>query len=155
MTGWVWWIWEVEGQPSHQLLTVASRIGPPFYPSFFPCVFFSFTPSMPRADNMGLTPMTSALPPSPQSLPSLAGYQGSFHAIQNCFPYGDCYRTTEPAASRDGLVGDAHGFNPLRPNTYSSLSAPLPVPGKLPQTSLPRALPRLALVGLVYCLLSI
>ncbi|XP_042535674.1 zinc finger protein GLIS1 isoform X3 [Dipodomys spectabilis] len=57
------------------------------------------------------------------------GYQGSFHSIQNCFPYGDCYRTTEPATGGDGLGGEAHGFNPLRPNGYHSLSAPLPAPG--------------------------
>ena len=64
------------------------------------------------------------LPPPP------AGYQGSFHSIQNCFPYGDCYRSAEQAASGDGLAGEAHGFNPLRPNGYHGLSAPLPAPGK-------------------------
>lgn len=66
------------------------------------------------------------LPPPP------AGYQGSFHSIQNCFPYGDCYRSAEQAASGDGLAGEAHGFNPLRPNGYHGLSTPLPAPGKPP-----------------------
>lgn len=65
-------------------------------------------------------------------LPPSAGYQGTFHSIQNCFPYGDCYRTAEPAAGGDGLAGEAHGFNPLRPNGYHGLSAPLPATGKLP-----------------------
>lgn len=66
-----------------------------------------------------------------QSLPPpSAGYQGSFHAIQNCFPYGDCYRAAEPAASGDALAGEAPGFNPLRPNGYHGLSAPLPATGK-------------------------
>lgn len=63
-------------------------------------------------------------------LPPFAGYQGTFHSIQNCFPYGDCYRTAEPTAGGDGLAGEAHGFNPLRPNGYHSLSAPLPATGK-------------------------
>lgn len=62
--------------------------------------------------------------------PSSAGYQGSFHSIQNCFPYGDGYRVAEPAASGDALAGEAPGFNPLRPNGYHSLSAPLPATGK-------------------------
>eukprot|EP00069_Balaena_mysticetus_P001205 bmy_15157T0 len=55
-------------------------------------------------------------------LPPPAGYQGSFHSIQNCFPYGDCYRSVEQAASGDGLAGEAHGFNPLRPNGYHGLT---------------------------------
>lgn len=59
-----------------------------------------------------------------------AGYQGSFHSIQSCFPYGDCYRVAEPAASGDALAGEASGFNPLRPNGYHGLSAPLPATGK-------------------------
>lgn len=71
-------------------------------------------------------------------LPLFAGYQGTFHSIQNCFPYGDCYRTAEPAASGDGLAGEAHGFNPLRPNSYHGLNAPLSATGK-PQ--LPASLP--------------
>ncbi|XP_011368820.1 zinc finger protein GLIS1 [Pteropus vampyrus] len=70
-------------------------------------------------------------------------YQGSFHSIQNCFPYGDCYRTAEPAASGDGLAGEAHGFNPLRPNGYHSLTAPLPATGyeALAEAPCPTALP--------------
>lgn len=39
-------------------------------------------------------------------------------------------------------MGDAHGFNPVRPNTYSSLSASLPAPGyeALVETACPTAL---------------
>ncbi|KAM9685442.1 zinc finger protein GLIS1-like [Trichechus inunguis] len=79
--------------------------------------------------------------PAPTPLPSPQGYQGSFHSIQSCFPYGDCYRTTEPAASGDGLAGEAHSFNPLRRNGYHSLSAPLPATGyeaPCPTTLLPQ-----------------
>ncbi|XP_031824943.1 zinc finger protein GLIS1-like [Sarcophilus harrisii] len=58
------------------------------------------------------------------------GYQGSFHSIQNCFHYGDCYRAAEPASGGgDGLTGEPHGYNPLRANGYHPLSTPLPAQG--------------------------
>ncbi|XP_074077489.1 zinc finger protein GLIS1 [Macrotis lagotis] len=70
-------------------------------------------------------------PPAPPLAPQ--GYQGSFHSIQNCFHYGDCYRAVEPASGTNGggdsLAGDPHGFNPLRSNGYHTLSAPLPAQG--------------------------
>ncbi|NWH93991.1 GLIS1 protein, partial [Aegithalos caudatus] len=53
------------------------------------------------------------------------GYQGSFHSIQNCFHYGDCYRTMEQSVSSDVLTGESHCFNPLRQNGYHILNAPL------------------------------
>ncbi|NXT11732.1 GLIS1 protein, partial [Prunella fulvescens] len=53
------------------------------------------------------------------------GYQGSFHSIQNCFHYGDCYRTMDQSVSSDVLPGESHCFNPLRQNGYHILNAPL------------------------------
>ncbi|XP_009871563.1 PREDICTED: zinc finger protein GLIS1, partial [Apaloderma vittatum] len=53
------------------------------------------------------------------------GYQGSFHSIQNCFHYGDCYRTTDQSVTSDVLTGESHCFNPLRQNGYHVLNAPL------------------------------
>lgn len=81
--------------------------------------------------------------PAPAPLPSPQGYQGSFHSIQNCFPYGDCYRTPEPASSGDALTGEVHGFTALRPNGYHSLTAPLPATGyeALAEAPCPTVLP--------------
>ncbi|NXA48308.1 GLIS1 protein, partial [Nothocercus julius] len=53
------------------------------------------------------------------------GYQGSFHSIQNCFHYGDCYRAVEQPGAGDVLPGDSHCFAPLRQNGYHLLNAPL------------------------------
>ncbi|NWI77391.1 GLIS1 protein, partial [Dryoscopus gambensis] len=53
------------------------------------------------------------------------GYQGSFHSIQNCFHYGDCYRTMDQSVSSDVLTGESHCFSPLRQNGYHILNAPL------------------------------
>ncbi|NXG32811.1 GLIS1 protein, partial [Dromaius novaehollandiae] len=53
------------------------------------------------------------------------GYQGSFHSIQNCFHYGDCYRPMEQPVAGDVLPGDSHCFAPLRQNGYHLLNAPL------------------------------
>ncbi|XP_042637597.1 zinc finger protein GLIS1 [Orycteropus afer afer] len=96
---------------------------------------FSTLPSKP--------PYPSFQNPPPAPLPSTQGYQGSFHSIQSSFPYTDCYRMAEPAASGDGLAGEAHSFNPLRSNGYSSLSAPLPATGyeALAEAPCPTALP--------------
>ncbi|NXB86960.1 GLIS1 protein, partial [Vidua macroura] len=57
------------------------------------------------------------------------GYQGSFHSIQNCFHYGDCYRTMDQSVSSDVLTGESHCFSPLRQNGYHILNAPLPSTG--------------------------
>nr|XP_044995205.1 zinc finger protein GLIS1 isoform X2 [Jaculus jaculus] len=86
----------------------------------------------PGSQPFSLIPNKPAYPSfqSPPPLSSLQGYQGSFHSIQNCLPYGsDCYRTAEPAAAGDGLAADAHAFNPLRHNGYPRLGASLPAPG--------------------------
>ncbi|NWU77643.1 GLIS1 protein, partial [Onychorhynchus coronatus] len=53
------------------------------------------------------------------------GYQGSFHSIQNCFHYGDCYRTMDQSVTGDVLTGESHCFSPLRQNGYHILNAPL------------------------------
>ncbi|NXK90675.1 GLIS1 protein, partial [Formicarius rufipectus] len=53
------------------------------------------------------------------------GYQGSFHSIQNCFHYGDCYRTVDQSVTSDVLAGETHCFSPLRQNGYHILNAPL------------------------------
>ncbi|NXP18799.1 GLIS1 protein, partial [Scytalopus superciliaris] len=53
------------------------------------------------------------------------GYQGSFHSIQNCFHYGDCYRTMDQSVTSDVLTGESHCFSPLRQNGYHILNAPL------------------------------
>lgn len=81
---------------------------------------------VPGAARCGVLGLPSLTP----SAPSLAGYQGSFHSIQSCFPYSDCYQNSEPAASGDRLAREVPGFTPLRPNSYPSLSAPLPAAGE-------------------------
>ncbi|NWQ62061.1 GLIS1 protein, partial [Neopipo cinnamomea] len=53
------------------------------------------------------------------------GYQGSFHSIQNCFHYGDCYRAMDQSVTSDVLTGESHCFNSLRQNGYHILNAPL------------------------------
>ncbi|XP_061489009.1 zinc finger protein GLIS1 isoform X2 [Rhineura floridana] len=53
------------------------------------------------------------------------GYQGSFHSIQNCFHYGDCYRALDSSVNSDVLSGESHCFNPLRQNGYNILSGPV------------------------------
>lgn len=60
-----------------------------------------------------------------------SGYQGSFHSIQNCFHYGDCYRTMDQSVTSDVLTGESHCFNPLRQNGYHILSTPLASTGNL------------------------
>ncbi|XP_069498266.1 zinc finger protein GLIS1 isoform X2 [Ambystoma mexicanum] len=52
------------------------------------------------------------------------GYQGSFHSIQNCFHYGDCYRTMEQPIGGEVLTGESHCFNSIRQNGYHILPTP-------------------------------
>ncbi|XP_054995572.1 zinc finger protein GLIS1 [Sorex araneus] len=80
-------------------------------------------------------------PPAPP-LPSPQGYQGSFHSVPSCFPYGECYRPAE-AAGGEALPVEAHPFHPLRPNGYAGLGAPLPATGyeALAEAPCPPALP--------------
>ncbi|XP_042320862.1 zinc finger protein GLIS1 isoform X2 [Sceloporus undulatus] len=53
------------------------------------------------------------------------GYQGTFHSIQNCFHYGDCYRAMDSSVNSDVVSGESNCFNPLRQNGYHILSAPV------------------------------
>ncbi|XP_060629513.2 zinc finger protein GLIS1 isoform X1 [Anolis sagrei] len=53
------------------------------------------------------------------------GYQGSFHSIQNCFHYGDCYRAMDSSVNSNVVSEESHCFNPLRQNGYHILSAPV------------------------------
>lgn len=128
-------------RPPPQTPPVQGRAGrgaqDPWHPSILGLPSFSHTHHAWTGDSplpaLGLFPLLLQL-----LLPPSAGYQGSFHSIQNCFPYGDCYRTAEPAASGDELAEEPHSFNPLRPNGYHSLSVPLPATGKVPlHASLP------------------
>ncbi|KAM5247415.1 zinc finger protein GLIS1 isoform 2-T2 [Ctenodactylus gundi] len=113
-------------------------LGPPLLPP-------SSQSQSPGPQPFPTLPSKPPYPPfqSPPPLSSPQGYQGSFHSIQNCYPYSDCYRTSEPAASGDAVSGEAHGFNPLRPNGYHSLSTSLPAAGfeALAEAPCPTALP--------------
>uniref|UniRef100_A0A670XSM2 GLIS family zinc finger 1 n=1 Tax=Pseudonaja textilis TaxID=8673 RepID=A0A670XSM2_PSETE len=86
------------------------------------------------SDGEGICPTSGAEPPRicPTSLIhhifltwDFVCYQGSFHSIQNCFHYGDCYRTMDSSFSNDVLSGESHCCNPLRQNGYHILSAPV------------------------------
>ncbi|NXN80198.1 GLIS1 protein, partial [Bombycilla garrulus] len=80
----------------------------------------------PNGQQFSGIPNTSYAPFPNQSVQQGSqGYQGSFHSIQNCFHYGDCYRTMEQSVSSDVLTGDSHCFTPLRQNGYHILNAPL------------------------------
>uniref|UniRef100_A0A8C3TK12 GLIS family zinc finger 1 n=1 Tax=Catharus ustulatus TaxID=91951 RepID=A0A8C3TK12_CATUS len=80
----------------------------------------------PNGQQFSGIPNTSYAPFPNQSVQQGSqGYQGSFHSIQNCFHYGDCYRTMDQSVSSDVLTGDSHCFSPLRQNGYHILNAPL------------------------------
>ncbi|XP_043941393.1 zinc finger protein GLIS1 [Protopterus annectens] len=50
------------------------------------------------------------------------GFQGSFQSVQNCFHYGDSYRTMEQSVNSDVLPGESHCFNSPRSNGYHVLT---------------------------------
>ncbi|NXK32097.1 GLIS1 protein, partial [Piprites chloris] len=80
----------------------------------------------PNGQQFSGVPNTPYAPFQNQSVQQGAqGYQGSFHSIQNCFHYGDCYRTMDQSVTSDVLTGESHCFNPLRQNGYHILNAPL------------------------------
>ncbi|NXF82944.1 GLIS1 protein, partial [Sclerurus mexicanus] len=80
----------------------------------------------PNGQQFSGIPNTPYAPFQNQSLQQGAqGYQGSFHSIQNCFHYGDCYRTMDQSVTSDVLAGESHCFSPLRQNGYHILNAPL------------------------------
>ncbi|NXL99222.1 GLIS1 protein, partial [Tyrannus savana] len=80
----------------------------------------------PNGQQFSGIPSTPYAPFQNQSVQQGAqGYQGSFHSIQNCFHYGDCYRTMDQSVTSDVLTGESHCFNPLRQNGYHILNAPL------------------------------
>ncbi|XP_072367402.1 zinc finger protein GLIS1 [Scyliorhinus torazame] len=56
--------------------------------------------------------------------PFQAGYQGSFHTMQNTFQYGDSFRTMEHTANHNSLsADDSHCPSPARQNGYHSFIA--------------------------------
>ncbi|NXY16839.1 GLIS1 protein, partial [Atrichornis clamosus] len=80
----------------------------------------------PNGQQFSGIPNTPYAPFSNQSVQQGSqGYQGSFHSIQNCFHYGDCYRTMDQSVTSDVLAGESHCFSPLRQNGYHILNAPL------------------------------
>lgn len=118
------------------MLSPLKGLGPPPLPPSSQSQSPGAQPFSPLPSKPPYTPFQS---PPPPLLTSPQGYQGSFHSIQSCFPYSDCYRSGEPAASGDGLAGEAPGFTPLRPNGYPGLGAPLPTAGY--EALCPTALP--------------
>ncbi|GCB71114.1 hypothetical protein scyTo_0005844, partial [Scyliorhinus torazame] len=63
--------------------------------------------------------------------PFQAGYQGSFHTMQNTFQYGDSFRTMEHTANHNSLsADDSHCPSPARQNGYHSFIAHASLSGK-------------------------